>query len=102
MSTYRFPEILIRLVRVQQDVLQVEKQTIKKFVNTPKLNQRSHLQVTCCLKHLSAERDNKRLGEKRESHVIILTFLLVVVVVVVVFLFCFLVFCCKPLFKQTT
>ena len=84
MSTYRFPEILIRLVRVQQDVLQVKKQTIKKFVNTPKLNQRSHLQVTCCLKHLSAERDKERLGEKRKSRVIMLTFF------------------CKPSFKQTT
>ena len=73
-STYRFPEILIRLVSVQQDVFQAEKQTIKKFVNTPRRTLRSHLQVTCCLEHLSAERDNKRLGEKRESHVIILFF----------------------------
>ena len=73
-STYRFPEILIRLVSVQQDVFQAEKQTIKKLVNNPKRTPRSHLQVTCCLEHLSAERDNKRLGEKRESHVIILFF----------------------------
>ena len=74
-STYRFPEILIRLVNVQQDVFQAERQTIEKFVNTPRRTPRLHLQVTCCLEHLSAERDNKRPGEKRESHVIILFFL---------------------------
>ena len=72
MSTYRSPKILIRLVSVQLDVSPAEKQTIKKFVNTPRRTPRSHLQVTCCLEHLSAERDNKRLGEKRESPVIIL------------------------------
>ena len=55
MSTYRSPEILTRLVSVQQDVSQAEKQTIKKFVNTPRRTPRLHLQVTCCLEHLSAE-----------------------------------------------
>ena len=70
MSTYRSPEILTRLVSVQQDVSQAEKQTIKKFVNTPRRTPRLHLQVTCCLEHLSAEgvtTSRATSGERRKD-----------------------------------